>query len=57
MYWDMRTGAPKKGIDLDQKQLVLVTEVFNMSVSDEMETYSKSLRRIKSRCPILVENV
>ena len=22
MYWDMRTGAPKKGIPADQRQLV-----------------------------------
>ena len=38
MYWDMRTGAPKKGISARSEAVgTLSTEVFNMSVSVEME--------------------
>ncbi|MDF2961432.1 MAG: peptidase [Paenibacillus sp.] len=37
MYWDMRTGAPKKGIATRSEAVgVLSGELFKMSVSDEM---------------------
>ncbi|PZE21865.1 carboxypeptidase M32 [Paenibacillus xerothermodurans] len=37
MYWDMRTGAPKKGIAIRSEVVgVLSGELFRMSVSDEM---------------------
>lgn len=40
LYWDMRTGAPKKGIE-ERSEVVgmLSTEMFRLSVSDEMGRY------------------
>ncbi len=40
MQWDLRTGAPKKGVE-GRSQVIgeLSTEVFKMSVSDEMGGY------------------
>ncbi|AFH62166.1 carboxypeptidase M32 [Paenibacillus caseinilyticus] len=40
IYWDMRTGAPKKGIE-NRSEVVgeLSGELFKMSVSDEMGAY------------------
>ncbi|MCD1257337.1 carboxypeptidase M32 [Paenibacillus athensensis] len=40
IYWDMRTGAPKKGIEARSEVVgELSTETFRMSVSDEMGAY------------------
>ncbi|MDD9267773.1 carboxypeptidase M32 [Paenibacillus sp. GCM10023248] len=40
IYWDMRTGAPKKGIETRSEVVgELSTEVFRMSTSDEMGDY------------------
>ncbi|MEC0228335.1 carboxypeptidase M32 [Paenibacillus alba] len=40
IYWDMRTGAPKKGIETRSEVVgELSTEVFRMSTSDEMGSY------------------
>ncbi|MBD0380453.1 carboxypeptidase M32 [Paenibacillus sedimenti] len=40
IYWDMRTGAPKKGIETRSEVVgELSTEVFRMSTSDEMGAY------------------
>lgn len=40
MYWDLRTGAPKKGVAARSEVIgVLSTEMFKMSVSDEMNGY------------------
>ncbi|MEB4795935.1 carboxypeptidase M32 [Paenibacillus chondroitinus] len=40
IYWDMRTGAPKKGIGTRSEVVgELSTEVFRMSTSDEMGEY------------------
>ncbi|MEW9698875.1 carboxypeptidase M32 [Paenibacillus sp. SI8] len=40
IYWDMRTGAPKKGIETRSEVVgELSTEVFRMSTSDEMGGY------------------
>ncbi|MBD3110444.1 carboxypeptidase M32 [Bacillus sp. AGMB 02131] len=44
IYWDLRTGAPKKGVD--QRSVVigqLSSEVFAMSVSGEMGYYIQAL--------------
>ena len=44
IFWDLRTGAPKKGVD--QRSVVigqLSSEVFAMSISDEMESYIQAL--------------
>ncbi|MGO4494391.1 carboxypeptidase M32 [Paenibacillus sp. 2RAB27] len=40
IYWDMRTGAPKKGIETRSEVVgELSTEVFRMSTSEEMGDY------------------
>ncbi|WP_284640045.1 carboxypeptidase M32 [Paenibacillus silviterrae] len=40
IYWDMRTGAPKKGLESRSETVgVLSGELFRMSVSDEMGAY------------------
>ncbi|MDQ0915472.1 carboxypeptidase M32 [Paenibacillus sp. V4I5] len=40
IYWDMRTGAPKKGLETRSEVVgELSTEVFRMSTSDEMGSY------------------
>jgi carboxypeptidase Taq len=40
LYWDMRTGAPKKGLE-SRSEVVgeLSTEVFRLAISDEMGGY------------------
>jgi carboxypeptidase Taq len=44
MHWDMRTGAPKKGITSRSEAVgVLSTEMFKLSVSDEMGQYLDEL--------------
>lgn len=40
MYWDLRTGAPKNAVEYRAKSIgLLSTDVFKMSVSDEMRDY------------------
>ncbi|MFX3622770.1 MAG: carboxypeptidase M32 [Ectobacillus sp.] len=44
MFWDLRTGAPKNGVEQRSDVIgMLSTEVFNMSTSKEMENYLKAL--------------
>lgn len=44
VYWDLRTGAPKKGIEQRSEVIgQLSSEVFNMSTSEEMSTYIEAL--------------
>ncbi|PLT34918.1 carboxypeptidase M32 [Bacillus sp. V5-8f] len=44
VYWDMRTGAPKKGIDQRSEVVgVLSSEVFNMSTSEDMAAFIAKL--------------
>lgn len=44
MFWDLRTGAPKKGVEQRSEVIgTLSTDVFNMSVSEEMGTYLDEL--------------
>lgn len=49
MYWDMRTGAPKKGIE-ERSQAVglLSSEVFQMQTSEEMAQYIQDLQDQKT---------
>lgn len=46
MYWDLRTGAPKKGAD-QRSQVIgtLSSEVFHMRTSDELETMLVKLEK------------
>lgn len=59
MYWDMRTGAPKKGIPARSEAVgTLSTELFKMSVSEEMKGYLEELEKQKeSLDPALVKTV
>lgn len=44
MYWDLRTGAPRKGVEARSEVIgELSADMFNMSVSDEMGDYLKRL--------------
>ncbi len=44
IYWDLRTGAPKKGAGQRSEVIgVLSSEVFNMSTSEEMASYIAQL--------------
>lgn len=44
MYWDMRTGAPKKGVEGRSEVIgMLSTEVFQLSTSEEMASYIAEL--------------
>src|SRR5690554_4945563 len=57
MYWDMRTGAPKKGIATRTEAVGnLSAEHFKLSVSEEMESFLKELGSKKeSLNPILLK--
>jgi len=44
LYWDLRTGAPKKGVELRSESIgTLSAEVFNLSTSDEFGELLSSL--------------
>jgi len=44
MYWDLRTGAPKKGVQQRSEVIgQLSSEAFKMSTSEEMATYIEKL--------------
>lgn len=44
IYWDLRTGAPKKGIEQRSEVVgMLSSEVFNLSTSEEMAAFIASL--------------
>lgn len=44
--WDMRTGAPRKGIEQRSETIgLLSTEVFQLSTSEQMEEYINELER------------
>ncbi|HEX7063629.1 MAG TPA: carboxypeptidase M32, partial [Bacillales bacterium] len=44
MGWDLRTGAPKKGVEQRSEVIGQLSEdVFQMSVSDEMKSYIDQL--------------
>jgi carboxypeptidase Taq len=44
IYWDLRTGAPKDGVDQRSQVIgVLSSEVFSMSVSEQMAEYIEKI--------------
>ena len=44
MYWDLRTGAPKKGVDGRSEVIgLLSSEVYKMETSKEMESFLNQL--------------
>ena len=47
MFWDLRTGAPKQGVDQRSEVIgMLSSEVFAMSTSDEMGNYLTELESL-----------
>ncbi|MDZ5711968.1 carboxypeptidase M32 [Jeotgalibacillus haloalkalitolerans] len=49
IFWDLRTGAPKKAIEQRSEVIgTLSSEVFNMSTSDQMAEYIQELNNHKS---------
>jgi carboxypeptidase Taq len=49
IYWDLRTGAPKQGVEQRSEVIgMLSSEVFNMSVSEKMSRYLVQLREDNS---------
>lgn len=48
IYWDLRTGAPKKGVEQRSEVIgMLSSEVFKMSTSEEMAAYIVKLSSAK----------
>lgn len=48
IYWDLRTGAPKNGVEQRAEVIgMLSSEVFKMSVSEEMAAYIANLSKAK----------
>ncbi|MDQ0483308.1 carboxypeptidase M32 [Guptibacillus hwajinpoensis] len=46
MYWDLRTGAPKKGAEQRSEVIgMMSSEVFDMSVSNEMKRFLEELTK------------
>ncbi|WP_312472922.1 carboxypeptidase M32 [Neobacillus sp.] len=46
IYWDLRTGAPKQGVDQRSEVIgMLSSEVFKMSTSEEMAAYIANLSK------------
>lgn len=44
IYWDLRTGAPKQGVEQRSEVIgMLSSDVFNMSTSEEMARYIEAL--------------
>ncbi|HHY73532.1 MAG TPA: carboxypeptidase M32 [Bacillus bacterium] len=44
IFWDMRTGAPRKGIEQRSEVIGMISqEVFQMSISEEMESFISTL--------------
>ena len=58
IFWDMRTGAPKKGIEQRSEVVGMISqEVFQMSVSEEMKTYIETLEKVESLSEITKKTV
>lgn len=48
LYWDLRTGAPKQGVEQRSEVIgMLSSEVFKMSTSEEMAAYIANLSKIE----------
>lgn len=50
MFWDLRTGAPKKGVEQRSEVIgMLSSEVFNMSTSEEMAAFITQLNKEEAK--------
>ncbi|HHW38573.1 MAG TPA: carboxypeptidase M32 [Bacillales bacterium] len=58
IFWDMRTGAPKKGIEQRSEVVGMISqEVFQMSVSEEMKHYIDILEKVEDLSEITKKTV
>ncbi len=58
LFWDLRTGAPKEGVEQRSEVIgVLSSEIFNMSTSTEMSSYITALSTDKSVSEIVKKTV
>lgn len=59
LYWDLRTGAPKKGVDLRSETIgVISSDIFIMSTSDEFGELITSLEAKKEELdPVMLRSV
>ncbi|WP_409301302.1 carboxypeptidase M32 [Peribacillus sp. SCS-155] len=50
IYWDLRTGAPKKGVEQRSEVVgMLSAEVFNMSTSEDMAAFIANLSSVEAK--------
>src|SRR3954468_19170702 len=53
IYWDLRTGAPKQGVQQRSEVVgVLSSEVYHLSVSEEMAAYITNLSSTEAQSVI-----
>lgn len=59
LYWDLRTGAPKKGVDLRSETIGLISsDIFIMSTSDEFGELITALEGKKDELdPVILRSV
>ena len=59
LYWDLRTGAPKKGVDLRSDTIgTISSDIFIMSTSDEFGELISALEAKKEQLePVLLKSV
>lgn len=59
LYWDLRTGAPKKGVDLRSETIAVISsDIFIMSTSDEFGELITSLEAKKEELdPVMLRSV
>ncbi len=58
IFWDMRTGAPKKGIDQRSEVVgILSQEVFQMSISEKMADFIQALENVDGLSEITKKSV
>ncbi|KUP06528.1 peptidase M32 [Bacillus coahuilensis p1.1.43] len=53
VFWDLRTGAPKKGMEQRSEVIgILSSEVFALSTSEEMEQFITELSKVKDHLSV-----
>ena len=60
IYWDLRTGAPKKGVEQRSEVIgMLSSEVFKMSTSEEMAYFIATLsaEEVQSSLPEITKKL
>lgn len=60
IFWDLRTGAPKKGLNQRSEVIGLLTaELYEMSTGDEMKSYIDALseEKVKAALPAITQKL